>query len=783
MPSTTTPVQLVHLEAIDESHHGNPFAIRARILRTYTDAPTELPQKLCLSTLLNDTNGALQPQISLWLQGRWRSALKPVANRDTILQIECPSITPLHDFSDGGFFSFCLQLDDDPSRSSIRRFPPSVYVLDSFLGVTAGVSYLNLDEGLTPPTIELRERFGRMRAAWETNTIVSHVNSRQRCAQLTEAQRQLTVSTKPQIHLTDQTSKSDYHLVGDIHDSESALSGNKLNVYGVVFDCRAPCTTRGPDLRSEIVILDESSVQEEAHLKTLQVYRFARTPSEGVPFRSFGDIVRVHRGKAENYVDGKMKEITQLRIHPYSTVLLWGYEHTSFEPIVAHKPTNYTNSDRNGVDHEPVHRITSYDRSRITELRKWVKDFFHPQYNSMMSTKAFRYSVSDPSAIPNHGFPIDVFCLVEEAFENEAVGGGLHLRVSDGAGGSMSVVSGNPGHYDIDKMGQYHFTEFIPCWHRRPRLPSWAFLKDIIARHGDGTCLLELTAGKPTSTVFFHPGVSMPAQRAAPSKQVNHVNQHVDTPAAATRLPVAPTVRVGNGRGNGNNGMSRSNATEVASEREVLEARKEQERSLPKLSENERAELTISCIRGNGTSLDVTSLADVLRDAQQGRQQVHRVRVDARVLLAPQEFAHACLATCRHCDGEYVRSVVNGGGATCTLECQKCGQRFYGRADQGLDWKFAMKFQLEDRSNGILTGWLEGDEGTLFFEGIVRPMCLTKNVEERMKLMTCLQHVLTANRWLDCCVRAYRYMDEDGVYHVACKIVDTKLFPLPREDP
>lgn len=59
-------------------------------------------------------------------------------------------------------YALCTHVNDR-SRSSIPRFRTSVYVLGSLFGVAAGVYHLNLYEGLTSATIELRERFGFMR--------------------------------------------------------------------------------------------------------------------------------------------------------------------------------------------------------------------------------------------------------------------------------------------------------------------------------------------------------------------------------------------------------------------------------------------------------------------------------------------------------------------------------------------------------------------------------------------------------------------------------------------
>lgn len=55
----------------------------------------------------------------------------------------------------------------------------------------------------------------------------------------------------------------------------------------------------------------------------------------------------------------------------------------------------------------------SYDTSRFTGLWKKVKELFHPQYFSVMSTKAFRHYVSDRCAIPSNGFPVDVIFIVK----------------------------------------------------------------------------------------------------------------------------------------------------------------------------------------------------------------------------------------------------------------------------------------------------------------------------------------------------------------------------------
>jgi len=89
-------------------------------------------------------------------------------------------------------------------------------------------------------------------------------------------------------------------------------------------------------------------------------------------------------------------------------------------------------------------------------------------------------------------------------------------------------------------------------------------------------------------------------------------------------------------------------------------------------------------------------------------------------------------------------------------------------------WAYMVRLNLEDESGGRIEGWIEGKEGTDFFDG-VSPTNLLRSKEARQAVSNCLKKVLNPQNRLDCSVMPYEYEDENGVALVACKIFATRL--------
>lgn len=125
-------------------------------------------------------------------------------------------------------------------------------------------------------------------------------------------------------------------------DSTSTSKGDMVNLYSVIIDCRSPCRTNRTKFRREVVIAEESCVQESdstTTLKTMAIYCEEDNPSKSVPFRCVGDIIRAHRihlGSQDRdrfSIDGVFVES-----RCYSTVLLWANEGNDFFPKAPKDP-------------------------------------------------------------------------------------------------------------------------------------------------------------------------------------------------------------------------------------------------------------------------------------------------------------------------------------------------------------------------------------------------------------------------------------------------------------
>lgn len=850
--------QLIHIEALEPLHRGKPYAFRAGVLHVVHE--DGLLHKITLTSLRDETTAPQSTELVMLVHGRWRSALASIS-RSEILHIECAEIAPT---VNNGFCPFHLELTDPTEPQSGNNFP-AIYVLDANKCVTHGVTYETLSDGLVPSSLATKHRFSKMKASWTTSTTEMMPTTQIGSPNTPRANRGMPcVTNSPRTANRTRYSNYEYMDLSTLCHNGCTLVKRKVNVFGVVIDGRAAMRTRGTDLRSEIQLIDESSVQPNGDLAKLGVYIFGKHPSDSVPFRSFGDIVRIHRGHVELFDYGAGEEGVQLRVRDFSTMLMWRYDDDSFSPVAGRGPVRSrscdpASSDRDdGRSMEVVHSVNEEDEIRITELRQWVATYLHVQYQPK---RKYLHTLASLHAPPKvHGDLVDMVCLIEHE-ETCRVdgqrGGHLHLRVSDGSLDELGkldwkdIKSESVDENCVDRMGTYTFMDFLPCWSSKPTLPAWALVKDVVFRIVDGHERLNLAYGWKTSTILFQDeraplvrNVKAAVQEATGSELarpssalewgysltgIRHRRPGVPNMGSEPRNGVAgepgvipgvipgvtPGVTPGvsdvrPGLPNTGLGVSAHEAAEVGAgpstgpgdvairkqttpaktttpkRRAASEIDKdaeksgriEQEKRMRRLdpgSVGRRNRVIIS--RTTQNNMDTCTIAQMQHEVSTGKKSIYRLCVRAALWMDPELVSETCRPVCKACDNAYVRAVDDEAmHSTCEMmECVKCGTRFTEREDSRLGWVFVLLLWLEDDSKGSVEAWIEGDAGIALMRGIVSPMCMRRNVKERELMHRCLLHMMTSRNWLDCSVRGYEYMDENDVYRVACKIVDTHL--------
>lgn len=287
----------------------------------------------------------------------------------------------------------------------------------------------------------------------------------------------------------------------------------KVNIYGVVLDCRAPCTTRGPDLRSEVIVADESSVENvrsPGNVKTMAIYCFERNPADCIPFRSVGDVIRAHRvnyGRYQDHFTGTSTVQGAGRF--YSTFLVWSHEGTDFLPIASREPV--ANRLRNRGQNV-THIVTAQDREKISSLRNWARNYLFKVHR--VHRPYLRTVLEVKGAHPEAEFlskSFDLICRVKADVRAETDSGILRFTVSDGlfnmgTGGQNVTVESTISPEQLEKAPGYQFVDFCPSWNSKPStFPAWLLIRDARSVRQGNDRVIKLSVGKKTSTLIWHP--------------------------------------------------------------------------------------------------------------------------------------------------------------------------------------------------------------------------------------------------------------------------------------
>lgn len=292
----------------------------------------------------------------------------------------------------------------------------------------------------------------------------------------------------------------------------------KFHVYGIVIDARAPCSTRGDGMRSEMVIADESSTSGTGAgdaLKTITVYRFEKNPLDAIPFRSVGDVVRCHRLLLEKYDDPHTgQRFIQGKAKFYSTFLLWPFEQEGFQPLATKEPVRLPTDT--GPHPNVTHTMTPLDQRRIKALKHWSRSFFS---NAQISRRPFLRTVLDVVNAPPHADFItksfDLICCFEgEPSIRTVTPGHINCIISDGLARNTPqerrlVVESEISQLHAEKASSYSFVDCSPSWGLRPRaVPLWLLIRDARVQFRNSGPVILLSVSKHTSTLIWHPAFS-----------------------------------------------------------------------------------------------------------------------------------------------------------------------------------------------------------------------------------------------------------------------------------
>lgn len=727
-------VQIVHLGAVNRLHNHSTYAVRGKVLFDFRDETGNLRLIRLNSLHLPASPDASATAIDVLLHGRWQSACAAI-RKDNLLQIECAHVETSQDPEVN---SVQLELKDPIPASELATLP-KLSMLSADMCPISSLTYGNLSEGMVRSTTALSQ---------------PTPSPRNRSARVSIGETSRQYAYTPIAELWARTESS----------AVMPSRGEKVNFYGVVIDCRAPCTTRGPDLRCEVVVADESSLLT-GELKTMAIYCFERHPSDCIPFRAVGDVIRAHRihvGRYNDPVTGTSKVQGVGRF--YSTFLLWSHEGSDFLPIASRDPVRVPTSGHS-ASRAITHIVTSQDRDKITLLRNWASGYLFRRHR--VERPYLRSVLEVKGAHPSAEFltkSFDLLCCVEGNAPTEISEGNLKLIVWDGLfgaeeGGQRMRVESEHTLEQLEHDPSSQFLDFCPSWEGRPREAStWLLIRDITIRTEGSERIGVLTVGRKTSTIVWHPPNS-PEVRHMREK---HRRERNMTPRGIPAISLP-----------GQDSHSRSGLTgkvtiadDDISNPNVVKRSKQADDSR---WEPDSTELTVSISKHPNQTAKTSTISGIRKAVSERKFHPHRLRARARSCSAPRDLRLLCRPWCNSCK-KFMKIDTDHH----LIECLRCGHKVRRNEDPDMQWAYCVCLILEDTSGRRLDAWIEGDEGLVFFRGIP-PVNLQRNVETRRKLMKVFQGLLSPNCELDCCVVPYEYEDSFGLYHVACKVFATEI--------
>lgn len=826
-----------HIAAVGPNFNRIQYAVECRVALVFNHSPAE-PLRLRLDALVADESQAGPPSIELYLYGRWRTACLPYLARDVLVRVECANVGHAVDQE---MHSHQLNLSD-PCLPASRAAITQIWCLDTGDGVVRNVSYANLPEaGIRP---DMRVTFsGTDAPAQGVSAAMPRLNEachlqpgralggRKKISVLGGAKS--TAGGKKRADAKNGEYVPSIASVWDDVDADRWSNlGRKINVYGVVVEARAPCITRGPDVRSEVIIADHSSPGSGgAAFRTMALHRFEKRPRDAIPFRAVGDVIRAHRVQVAVHDDNRAKtRMIQGSAKYFSTFLLWAGDSDAADPIASLDPVPMASGSR--VTSVPIkHTVTPADLVRVNELRAWGAAFLRA---STAVDRPFLKTVPEVlEKFRAHGGsasePFDLICCCEGQ-PKDAIG--VRFYASDGTTGTSAAVP-SPDWLEVlgcdvakvDYVDTVPFEQFAPSWILRPEtIPMWVLIRDAYCTPsptGSSRPVISLIAAQRTSTLIwlrpdspevrfvtrmratgFRSGAPEPRQ-VPPATQLDGPSSgyvpknrpQIVAPSAsqvgrelARVSDEAPAVSnreqgVASHVQNSNKDSSASvadpssgNLSGALSKRTAnTVGNGEPSPKIPNASDDPimsapSCDQVVISRHGNEEK-PVTSIMWLRRRTLELGTHPVSYRLKGRICAwkAPQDLHYCCKPWCSSCHAFLIESRDG-------ISCPQCGANFGSCQDPKLSWAYDVQLVLEDEERARMDLWISGDEARLFF-GDIEPGNLRTHASGflQKRLMSFTSALLKPKNLFDCSVRPFTYVDEKDVVQVACVLFATTL--------
>eukprot|EP00171_Calliarthron_tuberculosum_P012192 IDg12192t1 len=311
-----------HLSSVSLSYNNLEYSVVGRIAYDFrADGAAEEPEldRVQLKPLIQPESQSLSSSIELHFSGRWRAACAFLRKRDVVCvynaRVEPSRDREIHDVQ--------LVLLDGPAatrgtRAKTSRPPASLFLLHGdgrYRRATDVVTATHLAQGRIPcerppvaaepppnpqspaPTSPAPEPpaqpapAGRRRSSQRLQRSSLRLQER-------VAKRTRTGPIRTYTYRTIDSLWQEADSLPPPSGGRRSSPGGTFNAYGVVMEACAASVTARTDLRSELVLVDETSMLSTDAIperRALMVYRFNRDSRCALPFRAVGDIVRCHR--------------------------------------------------------------------------------------------------------------------------------------------------------------------------------------------------------------------------------------------------------------------------------------------------------------------------------------------------------------------------------------------------------------------------------------------------------------------------------------------------------
>jgi hypothetical protein len=847
--------KLYHIAAVGPNFNRIPYAIECFVALIFSSPVSGSvndyePNRLRLDPLVADESQSGPSSIELMLHGRWRGVFKGVQKKD-IVRIECATVThaldqeihphqlelfdPVRDISKASFIRIFVQFS---GAGHDKQFQVAVY--ESLAqGLTTYHGQNSRQHRVTPGEKEKLDRK-------DAQEHVSHLSqyraslpgSKDSARDFSErehrpAPRSRKRSPKFSVLNSGQAQQRNHEYALSIralwdrtlHDRPTA-PGEKINVYGVIIEARGPCITKGTDMRSEVVIVDESSpspTSDCADIRTLRLHRFELLPQDSIPFCSVGDVIRAHRVHLDVYEDRRNGvSILQGSGRYYSTYVLWSGASDSHEPIATLQPVRTAKSSERPDNVQ--HTITDWDRARVAKLRVWGAGFLKA---SEAIDRPFLHTVPQMLQLLRKGpirQPFDLICYFEREEEDGSENMQFYIsgRRPECAGGNVLVkVIGCP----VDRVqgDPVSFEMFSPSWRLRKHVkPSCLLIHDAycLGSTEDAQPLVHLMAGDKTSTIIWLRDESPELRFAAKidscgielrgnhgvsveqpgNTQIVQLCARESNPAGAQAELTEIQLKANQKDGSLNRmGTREHNIHHRKATNRVLEARRSPamaervvngnaEPHPKKIMTSEHVDGKIVITTHGNVHKQFTPLKTVRQQALALGHQSPPFRVLCRVVAwtFPDDMYLACQPWCASCSSFLLDGTKSSdqedherGSPAQEIECSSCQVRFMGLDDPSLLWSYNVTLLLEDLQGTRIETWLSGREGSMFFQQTIPSNFFSlASSQSRAKLLKCSASLLESKNVIDCCIKAYSYKGPDNTMLVSSKMFGTMMLPI-----